>query len=260
MITLAKTISIIGLQKIPLIKSGDNLSRIIVETMKKEKVPIDNGDIIVVAQKIVSKAEGRTVKLRNIVPSDKAKKIADQTLKDPRLVELVLKETREIVKATPEIFIVRNKKGIICINAGIDKSNVSGNDSYALLPEDPDKSAKKLLSEIAKLTRKRVAVVVCDTYSRPFRRGQVGFTIGIAGINPFIDYRGQKDLFSYTLKVKNAAIADEIASAAELVIGEGKEAIPVAIIKNLTRAKWTKKTSTKDLLVSKQEDLFKETL
>lgn len=257
---MAKTISIIGLQKIPLIKSGDNLSEIIVETMKKEKVPIDDGDIIVVAQKIVSKAEGRTVRLRDIVPSEKAKNFAGQTLKDPRLVELILKETGKIVKATQEIFIVENKKGIICINAGVDKSNMSGNDSYTLLPKDSDKSAQRLLSEIAKLTGKKVAVVICDTYSRPFRRGQVGFTIGIAGINSFIDYVGQKDLFNYTLKVKNTAVADEIASAAELVMGQGREAIPVAIIKNLTRVKWTKETSTKDLLISKQEDLFKGTL
>jgi coenzyme F420-0:L-glutamate ligase/coenzyme F420-1:gamma-L-glutamate ligase len=257
---LAKTICIIGLQKIPLIKHRDNLSKIIVETMKKEKVPIEDGDIIVVAQKIVSKAEGRTAKLKDIVPSEKAKEIARQTLKDPRLVELILKETKNIVKATPEIFIIENKEGIICINAGIDKSNVYGDDSYTLLPEDSDKSARGLLSEIAKLTGKKVAVVICDTYSRPFRRGQVGFTIGIAGIDSFVDYRGQKDLFNYTLKVKNTAIADEIASAAELVIGQGKEAIPVAIIKNLTRVKWTKKTSTKDLLIPRQEDLFKETL
>lgn len=257
---MAKTICIIGLQKIPLIKPRDNLSRIIVETMTKEKVPIEDGDIIVVAQKIVSKAEGRTVKLKDIGPSEKAKEIARQTLKDPRLVELILKETKNIVKATPEIFIIENKEGIICINAGIDKSNVSGDDSYTLLPEDSDKSARELLSEIAKLTGKKVAVAICDTYSRPFRRGQVGFTIGIAGIDSFVDYRGQKDLFNYTLKVKNTAIADEIASAAELVMGQGKEAIPVAIIKNLIRVKWTKETSTKDLLIPKQEDLFKETL
>jgi len=260
MITLAKAISVIGLQKIPLIKHGDNLSKIIIETAKKEKVPIDDGDIIVIAQKIVSKAEGRTVKLRNIVPSVKAKNIARQTLKDPRLVELILKETREIVKATPEIFIVENKRGIICINAGIDKSNVSGDDSFTLLPEDSDKSAQKLLSEIAKLTGKKVAVVICDTYSRPFRRGQVGFTIGISGINPFIDYRGQKDLFNYTLKVKNTAVADEIASAAELVMGQGREGMPIVIIKSLTRVKWTRETSTKDLLIPKQEDLFEGTL
>jgi len=228
--------------------------------MEKENVPIDNGDIIVIAQKIVSKAEGRTVKLRDVIPSEKAKNIASQTLKDQRLVELILKETKETVKATPEIFIIENREGMICINAGIDKSNVSGNDSYTLLPKDSDKSAKKLLSEIAKLTGKRVAVIICDTYSRPFRRGQVGFTIGVAGINPFIDYRGQKDLFNYTLKVKNSAIADEIASAAELVMGQGREAIPVAIIKNLTRVKWTDEASTKDLLIPKQEDLFKGTL
>jgi len=257
---LAKTVCIRGLQGIPLIKRGDNISKIIVEAAQKEKVPIEDGDIIVVTQKIVSKAEGRTAKLSEIIPSEKAKKIANETMKDPRLVELVLREAKEIVKATSEILIVENKRGIICINAGVDKSNVSGNDSYTLLPEDSDKAAQKLQSEIVELTVKKIAVIICDTFSRPFRRGQVGYTIGIAGIDPFIDYRNQRDLFGYTLKVKNQAIADELASAAELATGQGKEAIPVAIIRNFDRVKWTKNSSTESMLISKQEDLFKGTL
>lgn len=256
----AKIVSIVGLVGFPLVRARDNLARIIVETAKKNSVSIDNGDIVTVAQKVVSKAEGRIFQLKDVKPSERAKEIAKITSKDPRLVELVLREAKRIVKVSPEILIVENESGLICINAGIDKSNVSGEDSYALLPKNSDESAKRIRSEIMKLTGSRVTVVICDTYSRPFRRGQVEFAIGIAGINPFKDYRGQKDLFDYVLKVKNVAIVDEIASAAELVMGQGKEAMPVVIIKNLTRTELSEDFSIEDLSISREEDLFKETL
>lgn len=257
---MAKTISIVSLESLPLVKAGDNLAKIIVETMKNEGISPSDGDIIAIAQKIVSKAEGRIVRLRDINPSEKAEKIAKQTMKDPRLVELVLGETEKVVKASPQILIVKDKNGVVCMNAGIDKSNVQGDDAYALLPLDPDESARRIRSDIIKLTRKNVAVVICDTYSRPFRRAQVEFAIGIAGINPFKDYRGQKDLFGYVLKVKKAAIADEIASAAELAMGQGREAVPVVIIKNLSRAEMVERATAQDLLISKLEDLFSGTL
>jgi len=257
---LAKTISIVSLESFPLVKARDNLAKIIVKTLKRENVSLSDGDIIAIAQKIVSKAEGRIVRLRDVKPSERAKEIAKVTLKDPRLVELILRETKKILKASQQIFIVENKNGLVSINAGIDKSNVKGDDAYALLPLDPDKSARRICSEILKLTRKRVGVVICDTYSRPFRRAQVEFAIGVAGVDPFKDYRGQKDLFGYILKVKRVAIADEIASAAELAMGQGKEAVPVVIIKNLNRVEWTEKTSANDLLISKREDLFSEAL
>lgn len=256
----AKIVSIVGLEGFPLVKVGGNLAKIIVETAKKNSVSIDDGDIVAVAQKVVSKAEGRIFHLKDVKPSERAEKIAKTTLKDPRFVELVLREAKRIVKVTPEIFIIENERGLICINAGIDKSNVSGEDSYALLPKNSDESAKRIRSEIMKLTGRRVAVIVCDTYSRPFRRGQVEFAIGIAGVNPFKDYRGQKDLFDYVLKVKNVAIVDEIASAAELVMGQGKETMPVVIVKNLTRAKLDEAFSIEDLNISREEDLFKGTL
>ena len=253
-------ISIIGLESFPLVKAGDNLAKMIIETTKKERVPINNRDIIVVAQKVVSKAEGRTTQLRNVKPSERAEEIAKITLRDRRLVELVLEEMKRIVKASREILIVEDKRGLVCINSGIDKSNVPGEDSYTLLPEDPDRSAEKIRLQIKELTGKRVAVIICDTYSRPFRRGQVEFAIGIAGINPFKDYRGQRDLFDYVLKVKNVAIADEIASAAELVMGQGDEGIPVAIVKNVQRAELDGTFSAEDLNISEEEDLFKGTL
>jgi coenzyme F420-0:L-glutamate ligase/coenzyme F420-1:gamma-L-glutamate ligase len=257
---LAKIISIVSLESFPLVETGDNLAKLIVETVKREGVSISDGDIVAVAQKVVSKAEGRIVRLRDVNPSEKAKEIAKATLRDPRLVELILRETGKMAKASPQIIIVENKNGLITINAGIDKSNVKGADAYALLPINPDESAGRIRYEISKLTGKKVAVVICDTFSRPFRRAQVEFAIGVAGIDPFKDYRGQKDLFGYVLKVKRVAISDEIASAAELAMGQGKEAVPIVIIKNLNRVEWVERTSSKDLLISKQEDLFTGTL
>jgi len=226
----------------------------------REGVSIENGDILVVAQKIVSKAEGRVFQLKDIKPSEKAKKLAKTTLKDPNFVELVLQASLKVVKASSDIFIVENENGLICINAGTDKSNVEGEDSYALLPRDADDSARRIRQKVIEVTGKKVAVIISDTYSRPFRKGQVEFAIGMAGINLFKDYRGEKDLYNYVLKVKNIAIVDEIAAAAELVMGQGSEGIPVAIIKNLDRAELTEGCSIIDLFISKQEDLFKGTL
>jgi len=254
-----KAVTIIGLENFPLVKAGDNLAKIIVETAAKNNVEIEDRDIIVISQKVVSKAEGRVVKFEEINPSEEAEKLAEKVQRDPKLIELVLKETRRIIKASPEILIVEDKRGLICINAGVDKSNVP-RDAYSLLPQDPDKSARRIKKEIKKLTGKEIAVIIVDTFSRPFRRGQVEFAIGIAGIKPFKDYRGQRDLYGNLLKVKNVAIVDEMACAAELVMGQAKEAIPVAIIKNLERAEVSEDSSIRELAISHQEDLFRETL
>jgi len=255
-----KTISIIGLADFPSVKRENDLSELIIKTAQKQGVSIEDGDILVVAQKIVSKAEGRVFQLKNVKPSENAKKLAKITLKNPNFVELVLQASRRIVKASLDTLIVETKDGIMCINAGIDKSNVEGEDAYALLPRDSDDSAGRIRQRIMEVTGKKVAVIISDTYSRAFRKGQVEFAIGIAGINPFRYYRGERDLYNYVLKVKNVAIVDEIAAAAELVMGQGSEGIPVAIIKNLDRAEQTEDCSINDLFISKQEDLFKGTL
>ncbi len=252
-----KEIRVVGLEGFPLVKTGDNLAKLIIETAGKENIPINNGDIVVIAQKVVSKANGRVTQLRTVRPSKTANEVAKITSKDPRFTELVLGEAREIVKASQESLIVKNKRGLICINSGIDKSNVSGADSYALLPEDPDASARKMRAQIMQLIGKKVAVIICDTYSRPFRKGQVEFAIGLAGVNPFADYRGKRDLYDYTLKVKKVAIADELASAAELVMGQGDEGIPVVIVKNVKRAELNGTFSAESLNISREEDLFK---
>jgi len=256
-----KSFTAFALQGFPLVKSGDNVAKTIVETAGKNGLSLEDGDILVIAQKIFSKAEERVVKLKEIVPSKEAREIAETTKKSPKFVELVLKETNDVLKASRDVLLVRDKRGLTCINAGIDKSNVEGRGNFALLPEDPDRSAQRCRAEIKKLTGKNVAVVMCDTYSRPFRRGQVNFAIGLAGIDPFKDYRGKKDLFGQILKVKNIAVVDEIAAAAELLMGQGKEAMPVVILRGLNDiVGFCEKCSTTDLSISSEEDLFKDTL
>lgn len=257
---MVKKVSIFGLEGLPMIKAGDDLASLIVSAAKNNNVAIEDGDIIVIAQKIVSKAEGRVVRLEAVTPSKEALKIAEITGRNPRLVELVLRESKRFLKTSREIIIVEDKRDIVNINAGIDKSNVEGADSYALLPSDPDESARRLRSRIIKLTGRRVGVIISDTYSRAFRRGQVNFTIGLAGIDPFYDYRGKEDLFGYIMQVKFAAVADELASAAELVMGQGKEAVPVAVVKGLNRIGFSESSSFKDLVISEKEDLFKNTI
>lgn len=257
---MAKTMSIVGLEGIPLVRAGDNVAELIVAAARRENFTFDNGDVVVVGHKIVSKAEGRVVRLKDVKPSSRARELSKLTSRDPGLVELVLREAKRVVKATKEILIVENRLGFVCINAGVDKSNVEGEDEYLLLPANPDASAKGIRSQIHKLTGKDVAVIICDTYSRPFRRGQVEFAIGAAGMEVFRDYRGKKDLFGYVMKVKRSAIADEIASAAELLMGQGNESMPVVVVKGLTGVKFSKDASASELFIPEQEDLFKGTL
>lgn len=181
--------------------------------------------------------------------------------KDPRFVELVLRETRKVLKASQEILLVEDVRGLVCINAGIDKSNVQGKNEFALLPKNPDRSAQECCQRIQHLTGKKVAVIICDTYSRPFRRGQMNFAIGIAGINPFRDYRGKRDIFGQVLKVKNVAIIDEIAAAAELIMGQADEARPIVILRGLTGSTFTReKHQIEEVLISRKEDLFKNVM
>lgn len=254
---MLRRISILGLEGFPLIRAGDDLAELIVSTANNNEVEIEDGDVVIVSQKVVSKAEDRVVQLDTVEPSKKALEIAAKTGRNPRLVELVLRESKRFLKASEEIMIVEDKREIVNINAGIDKSNVQGADSYALLPVDPDESARGLRSRLRKLTGRNVSVIISDTYSRAFRRGQVNFAIGLAGMSPFFDYRGTEDLFGYVMQVKFAAVADELASAAELVMGQGKEAMPVAVVKGLNRLTPCEDSSSKDLVISQKEDLFR---
>lgn len=250
-------VTIYGLETIPKIRRGDDVGRRIVEAALREKVGIEDGDIIVVSSKIVSKSEGRLVNLKEITPSERAKRVATKVSKDPRLVELILRESENVVKAEKGHLIVKTRWGFICANAGIDKSNVAGdNDVVVLLPENPDLSARKIRSKIKELTGKEVSVVITDTYGRPLREGQVDMAIGSAGICPFKDYRGKKDLEGYVLKVKLIAILDEIAAAGELVKGNGAEGIPVAIVRGL-RYDVCEESDTRVLAMKEEKWLFK---
>jgi coenzyme F420-0:L-glutamate ligase/coenzyme F420-1:gamma-L-glutamate ligase len=256
-----KSFTAVALEGFPLVRSGDDVARLIVESVSRDGLRLEDGDIVVVAQKVFSKAEGRVVDLCGVSPSGRAEELAGVTGKSPRFVELVLRETRRVVKASREILLVEDKHGLVCINAGIDKSNVEGLDNFALLPVDPDESAEKCRLMIGRLTGKKVGVVVVDTYSRPFRRAQVNFAIGFAGIRPFRDYRGKMDLFGQVLKVKNIAVVDEIAASAELLMGQGQEARPVVIFRGLGEAVVDgQRGGVEELYMAGEEDLFRGAL
>jgi len=257
---MSGALTITPLNQLPLLRKGDDLAGMIVSRAKQLGFGIRNRDLVVIGQKAVSKAEGRIIDTSDVKPSTKAAKIAKKTGKSPQFIEIVLRESSKVLRADKDAFIVRTKRGATCLNAGVDKSNVKGDTTYALLPQDPDASARRLRKRIEQLTGKQVGVVICDTRSRPFRKGQVEESIGVAGLNPLIDYRGQKDLFGYTLRFKNVCLADELASAAELVMGQGRERSPVAIVRGLKRVRFQERATSRALVVRTEEDLFKGTL
>ncbi len=229
---MAREVRIIGLETMPDIKPGDDLAKMIVEAAEREGVGIEDGDIIVITHKIVSKSLGLIFDLREIKPSEKAKEIASKTRKDPSFVELIMREARRIVKVRPPYIITETTFGHICLNAGIDRSNVCGDPKVcAALPKDPDKEARRLRAELERITGKKIAVIISDTYSRPHRYAQIDMAIGVSGMKPVKDYKRKLDAYGYRLRFKMQAVADEIAGAAELVIGQTTEKIPVAIIR-----------------------------
>ena len=196
------------------------------------------------------------VNLDDVSPSELAKEIAQRTEKEPALVEVILRETKEIVRMRPNSLITETKSGIVCANAGVDRSNIEGERNIVLLPKDANMSAQKIREKIMELTGYDVAVIVSDTHGRPFRMGEINVAIGVAGIKPIRDRRGEKDLFGYVLKIKQTAVADELASAAELVIGQADEGIPVAIIRGY-KYQATENASATELTRPKEKDLFR---
>ena len=247
-------ITITPLTEIPLIKEGDNLAKMIIQSARAQGVELGDGDIVVVTQKIVSKSEGHVISLDGIKPSPFAKWVALKTDREPRYVEAILRETNRFVKMKYRHIITETKHGFVCANAGIDRSNIEGEETISLLPKDPDDSARRLRAEIKKLTGKEVVIIITDTWGRPWRLGQVNFAIGVAGMTPFRDHRGETDMFGYTLRVTNIAIADELASAAELVMAKS-DRIPVVVIKGCRYS--VGEGSAKDLIRPPKDDLFK---
>ena len=248
-------VEIIAVKDLPVINEGDDLAELICTQAEQQGTPIEDGDIIVIAHIVVSRAEGNVVNLSTVMPSNFARNLAQQSNKDPALVETVLRESKTIVRTGNGNIISETKHGIICANAGVDRSNVPGEENVALLPTSPDRSAQTIRRKIRNLTGKDVAVIISDTHGRPLREGGINIAIGIAGIHPIQDRRGEKDLFGYVLRVKQTAIADELASAAELVIGQADEGIPVAIIRGYSypRSETAKAT---ELIRPRGKDLF----
>jgi coenzyme F420-0:L-glutamate ligase/coenzyme F420-1:gamma-L-glutamate ligase len=253
------SVSIIPVIGIPEIQPGDNLVSVVIEATRKNNISIISGDIIVFAQKIVSKSEGRIVKLSDVSPSSFAISLGKTLHKDPRIMEVILGETKRIVKMDREEsckgrFIVETHIGVICANAGIDASNVSGGDTITLLPVDPDTSARKLVEGFKKELGVEVAVVITDTVGRPWRQGLIEIAIGCWGMKPLKDYKGQKDSKGYELRATVLAIADEIAGAAGLVMGK-TDSIPVAIVRGYRYEPGGK--GARELIRNPEEDLFR---
>ncbi len=240
---------------LPLIKAGDDLGELISMAAEKQKTPLKDGDVIVVTHVVASKAEGNVVNLDEVVASEFAKTVAKRVGKDPALVEVILRESRSIRRIGDGHLITETKHGFVCANAGVDQSNVAGDRIVAPLPKNPDRTARLIRRRIKKLTGNDVAVIISDTHGRPFRMGEINVAIGVAGMLPIRDRRGETDLFGYVLRIKQTAIADELASAAELVIGEASEGIPAAIIRGY-RYPGSEKGRAKMLIRSRREDLF----
>ena len=242
-----------SLQVIPIkiqkeVESGDDLVDLVLELFE-----INDGDVLVFSQKIISKNEGRILSLSSVNPSLLADGIASSYGKDPRLVELILSESKRIVRMENGVIIVETKHGFVCANAGIDESNVK--DGYAtLLPDDPDKSANLLKDGIKQKTGKNVAIIISDTFGRPFRLGQTDVAIGIAGLEPILDYNGKPDTFGKIMQVTAIAIADEICSTSELVMGKVQKC-PIAVIRNYNFSSSTAKIQ--EMLRSDHDDLFR---
>jgi coenzyme F420-0:L-glutamate ligase/coenzyme F420-1:gamma-L-glutamate ligase len=251
-----EAIKIIAVENLPLIQPGDSLAELISNAAKKQGTPFQENDVIVVTHVVVSKAEGNIINLDEVTPSEKAKEIAQQTNKDPALVEVILRETKEIVRIGQNSIITETNSGIVCANAGIDRSNVLGDRNVVPLPKNPNASAQNIRQGIKQLTGVNVAVIVSDTHGRPLRLGEINVAVGVAGIKPIRDRRGEKDLFGYVLRIKQTAIADELASAAELVIGQANEGIPAAIIRGYSY-QTIEGASTTELIRAKEKDLFR---
>ena len=249
-----RRLEIIGVEGLGEIESGAPLGRLVVEACTREGVPLLDGDVLVLAQKIISKAEGRGVDLRAVTPSAEASRLsAELDDKDPRLLELILRESRRIVAKGRSTIIVETHHGFVCANAGIDQSNI-GVHHALLLPKDPDGSARRIREEVQRLTGTAVGVVITDTFGRPWRLGTTDVAIGVAGFGPLIDYRGQTDSYGYELKASVTAVADQIAGAAELVMGKTSH-VPAAIVRGCELP--PQDGSAQELIRPAADDLFR---
>ena len=245
-------ITIRNILGIPEIKSGDDISQIILQTLKKNRIKLKDKDVLVITQKIISKAENRLVHKDLIKPTTKAINLSKKINKNPLLTQLILNESKRIIQKKPGVIITETHHGFICANSGIDQSNVPV-DCYCLLPINPDNSAKKIRLILEKEFNIKIGVIISDTFGRPFRSGQTDVAIGVSGINPLLNYKGRKDSYNKNINVTSIAIADELASSAELVLGKTNNS-PIALIRGYD-FKSSKKNS-KLLIMPKNKSLF----
>ena len=261
-----ENINLIGLEGIPLIKTGDDLPSIILNALKHKNLTLENGDILVIAQTIVSKSLGRIKNLVNIKPSQKAIEIYEKMaplarerglpIKSPELIQAILDESKHVLK-TEHVMVVETHHGFVCANAGIDQSNVGSKNSISLLPLDSDKEAGKIRDSLQELTGKKIAIIISDSFGRAFRVGAVGVALGVSGLNPILDKRGNKDLFGKELQSTIIGQIDNLTSSAQLIMGEADEGLPVAIIRGYN-FNFDENVSIKEILRKRELDLFRE--
>ena len=251
-------LEIIAVPDLPMFQRGDDLPGIVFERACAAGLAFVEHDVVVITQKVVSKVEGRAVRLSEVEPSPEAVELAAEVRKDPRFVELVLRESRGVVAMRPDLLVVETRQGIICANAGIDRSNVeqTGESEWlALLPADPDASARAIQSRLESLSGIKLAVLIIDTLGRPFREGVIGMAIGVAGMDPLMDMRGQTDLFGYVMERTIINRADEIAASASMLMGQTTARLPVVIVRGASY--WPGAGSSRSILREPWKDMFR---
>jgi coenzyme F420-0:L-glutamate ligase/coenzyme F420-1:gamma-L-glutamate ligase len=255
---MSNTASLIAFEEFPLVRPGDDLAALLIGAIEKAEHGIAAGDVLVIAQKIVSKAEGCYVDLARIEPSGRALSLARETGKDPRLVEVILGEAQRVVRHGQNVLIVEHRLGFVIANAGVDRSNVdpaAGAEPVLLLPRDPDASAAALHHRLAAHFGRAPAIIISDSFGRAWRRGTVGIALGAAGLPSLMDLRGQPDLYGRELRVTETGFADEIAAAASLLMGQGNEGIPAVLLRGLS---WfAPALPAAQLIRPAEEDLFR---
>lgn len=254
--TIASRVELLALSDFPAVRPGDDLSSIIGAALDAQNLTLCSGDVVAVAQKIISKAENRYVDLSSVLPSERAKGIALEIDKDARLVEIILSESTRVVRKRRDLLIVEHRLGFVMANAGVDQSNIENPDSRVLLlPRDPDESAELLRARLSDRYGGEIAVVINDSVGRAWRRGTVGIAIGAAGFPSLFDLRGVPDLFGRALRTSIVGLADEIAAAASLVMGQAGEGQPVVVVRGLNLP--NESHSARDLIRPEQDDLFR---
>jgi coenzyme F420-0:L-glutamate ligase/coenzyme F420-1:gamma-L-glutamate ligase len=256
----APQLTLTALPGLPLVQPGDDLTALILDGLRSAAITLADGDVLVIAQKIVSKAEGRLVRLAEVTPSDRAHELAAITQKDPRFIEVVLSESREVLRARFNTLIVEHRLGFVCANAGVDRSNVAphGQDQDELLlclPRDPDGTCQRLRERLRAATGAQVGAIINDSHGRAWRQGTVGVAIGAAGVPALLDLRGKPDLFDYALQITQVGLADELAAAASLLMGQADEGRPVIHVRGVPYP--FREGDAQELVRPKEMDLFR---